>query len=376
MTPENNRLVALLAKGVADQCPSLPREGNVNYYERFRTNERFLATNVHHLTTAAAMAQQIKHIEKLAKNSNVTRRILLDEIVKNSIWLTDHGVTHVETVIERAAQLVLKGNCNLTAYEAFILLMACHFHDVGNVYGREKHEQRISAIMDSIDPAVIGDNTFERRLVADIAAAHGGKIGNDKDTIGALPYKAQPGPDEVRAHLLAAILRFADELAEDYTRASRFAIDHDLILKASEVYHQYADRLRKVKINEGAIELSFELNKAVSMQKYGKGAKQVFLLDEIFDRTLKLHLEHLYCMRFMRPYIHFSRITIRIDVYNSNYSKPLRPAVHIQYDLEESGYPASPRAGIHYVCANLVNGSGANWTGQLLQDTVTEVESD
>ena len=52
-------------------------------------------------------------------------------------FLTDHGPEHVKTVARRAADLLHYPEPTfpqLTPYEVYLLLLAIHFHDVGNLY--------------------------------------------------------------------------------------------------------------------------------------------------------------------------------------------------------------------------------------------------
>jgi hypothetical protein len=97
-------------------------------------------------------------------------------------------------------------------------------------------------------------------MICDIAAAHGGDIEGDADTIRRLRYKPTKKPI-LRPHLLAAILRFADEISEDYTRAPRFVQEQDILTKSSEVYHSYAHSLREVKVVDGIVELRFAITR-------------------------------------------------------------------------------------------------------------------
>ena len=93
----------------------------------------------------------------------------------------------------------------------YVLLVAIHIHDLGNVYGRARHEKRLAEIMTHVGSR-LGDDSVELKIIRDIAAAHGGKDsgGRNADTIGALQPKEPFRSEVVRMRLLAAILRFAD----------------------------------------------------------------------------------------------------------------------------------------------------------------------
>ena len=112
------------------------------------------------------------------------------------------------------------------------------------------------------------------------------------------------------------MLRFADELADDHTRTSRFLINSGLVRK-SEAYHIYADRLRNVTIQpkDRKVSLLFELDAIHATKKYWKGRRKVYLYDEIVERSLKMHREHVYCLRFLQPYVRIDTIDV---LYNDH----------------------------------------------------------
>ena len=215
-----------------------------------------------------------------------------------------------------------------------------------------------------------GEETIEKRVIATVAAAHGGTVRgsvDDKDTIGKLAPERVILNQQVHQQLLAALLKFADELADDYTRADRFMLDNGL-LEGSEVYHAYSQSLHSVMIHERDIALHFEMSRKTALRQYGKGNKSVYLLDEIFNRTLKMHLERIYCMRFLRTLFSIDRIRVTIEVFENIEQDYLigPPLETISYTLEESGYPNTPAGGIQELCPEL-----HGWTGESLREKLS-----
>ena len=297
--------------------PSFPNQ-DADYYLRYTGLDRHFNKEIHPIVNQGAAAN-------------------------GDGWLTDHGTKHITTVIRRASDLAIDGDSVLTPYETFILLIAIHFHDAGNVFGRNEHEKRISKLMQKFDEGLIGTDGVEKRMIRDIAMAHGGYVGtdrNDKDTIGRLTWELPNTDHEPRVRLLAAVLRFADELADDFTRTSRFLIDEKLV-KKSEVYHVYADRLRKVTIlpRDHKVSLRFEMDVAHTKTKYRKGRRKVYLYDEIVNRSLKMHREHVYCLRFMQPHVGVDTIEVSILITTDNYMNVLKK---VAFQLVQRGYPDRP----------------------------------
>ena len=302
--------------------PSFPQQA-VDYHRRFQNLDAHLNTSVHPTVNQGAAAAA----------------------AAGDGWLTDHGIQHITTVIRRASDLVFSdGLPVLTPYEIFLLLTAIHFHDIGNVFGREQHERQITTVMSSMSEALIGTDGFEKRMIRDIAMAHGGYVdanGHDKDTISRLSWQTVTGTHDPRVRLLAALLRFADELADDHTRTSRFLIGNEL-LRNSEIYHVYADRLKHVIVRsqEHSVLLQFELDVHHATRLYQKGPRQqVYLYDEILRRCLKMHLEHIYCSRFMQPYVSITRIDVTIDITTLDYMHVVKT---IKFPLIPRGYPDKP----------------------------------
>jgi len=263
-------------------------------------------------------------------------------------YLNGHGVDHVRAVIERASQLLAPPDSKLNPYEAYLLLMATHFHDVANVLGRSGHEARIPQIISLLAPFFEND-PVEIRTVVLIASAHGGNIAGDRDTISALPSRQPVNGVEIRIQLLAALLRFADELADDSTRASRFEESLNLVPTPSEVFHQYSLALHSVIVDADrhAVNLHFDIHKEAAMKKLGKKSESVYLLDEIYTRTVKMHVERLYCMRYMAAVTRIDAINATVKVFLPNMIFPVKV---IQYTLEERGYPDLKAKDIRKLC--------------------------
>jgi len=266
-------------------------------------------------------------------------------------YLTDHGPDHVKTVIRRASQLAEQQSCDLSPYEVYILLVGIHIHDVGIIFdGREQHEIKQETVMEKLG-MLMGEDTGEKFAIHKIAAAHGGSINGDKDTIGKLSDREALLGQEIRPRILAALLRFADELADERARAARFPLALGHLPRSSEVYHKYAQALQSViaQVPGNSVTLGFEMTVEDACRTFGKGDSAVYLLNEIFERTMKMHRERMYCMRFLRPLISIDKISVTICVYGPHFSSQREK---ITYRLEESGYPDAV-GPIHIMCPEL-----------------------
>ena len=275
--------------------------------------------------------------------------------------LTDHGPNHIDTVVRRAASLLSYPEDTfpqISPYEMYVLLLAIHFHDVGNIFGRDKHEKRHIEVIGQFDQ-FIGNETVERRAIQKIAEAHGGRIAGSKDTISTLHSEALVLGQKIRYRALAAILRFSDELADDSHRASRIGDMLGTIPPESEVFHAYAKCLHSVSIepDKHVIYLQYAFFQEDATKTFGKGKRggeveHVYLLDEIYERTLKMHLERKYCMRFLQGIVRIDAIEVLIEVFQDGNS--LTPCLDpIGYRLEEQGYPEVDAKRVRDICPHI-----------------------
>ncbi len=310
---------------------SFPLHGGLPYPGRFTNVAGYLNANVH------------PHVEKGA-------------LAQGDGYLNDHGPEHIKTVIQRATALLSHPEDmypQLHAYEVYLLLMAIHFHDIGNLYGRKGHEEKLAPIMQELGK-LAGTEMVEKKAIKQIARSHGGRINGDKDTIRHLREKDPLLGKDVRYQALAAIVRFADELADDVHRAARVMVELGVIPAKSEVFHAYSQSLKSVQVKpaERLIDLRYSFLKADGTRKFGKLRRKVYLLDEVFERTLKMHFERQYCMRFMRDIVRIDAIDVRIEVYADENS--MTPCVDaIGYRLEEKGYPAPDSIKIYDICPDV-----------------------
>lgn len=254
--------------------------------------------------------------------------------------LTMHDREHVARVRQVASNLIAQSDgIDLTHYELTLLLVAIYLHDIGNVLGRGGHERQIDRVLVAAGakPAI---DQIEYATAKDIAGVHGGTIAGSRDTISTLAEKPVYG-ERVRSRLLAAILRLADELADDPARANRAQYEAGKLPAGAEIYHVVASALHSQMPDASTreINLSFSFyDPGLFKRKLGKGAGKVDLLKEIYDRSMKTFNEARYCSRFMRPFMEFERIKVDIMIFDDQYM----PLHNVVYTISEQGYGDQP----------------------------------
>ncbi|WP_339438693.1 HD domain-containing protein [Pseudomonas sp. EA_15y_Pfl1_P104] len=224
--------------------------------------------------------------------------------------LTDHGPKHIENLLDNVYRLispelskVANGETNscLSGIDIYLLATTVLFHDVGNIFGRDKHNLTIMQIMNDIFLSDFQDiHKREKNLIFRAAKAHTGK-GDDltADTLKDIQRLEQLNGHQVALQDIAAIVRFADELAEGPQRTSSYAQHIKLFAPSSEIYHRYASTLdvhidpKNERISLAyEIEVSTDANCQISMEQE---EKLKLFLNYIYERIHKLDAERKYC---------------------------------------------------------------------------------
>lgn len=271
--------------------------------------------------------------------------------------LNDHGPDHVAMVIERASCLLTSPSGvfpQITPFETYLLLVAIHFHDAGNIFGREEHAETAKKIIDQLG-IFLGGDRFEMKVIRDIVKSHATPKNGNRDTISLLTKEDHFKYELVRFQMLAAILKFADELADDYSRASKSMIEMNAIPKESEIYHYYSKSLHTVIIDafKHSITLGFCFTKDEAQKKFQKGTEQRYLQDEIIERSLKMFSEMKYCMRFMVGISYFDTIFVSIKIHDDECNEIVPP---MSYTLTDEGYPSTDQAHFSSLQNNIKTG--------------------
>lgn len=280
-----------------------------------------------------------KYIEEYM-NTYCHPNATLGAAVNEDGLLTDHGPDHVRMVIENAKRLV--GDLSvrkLNGYEIYLLLLAIHFHDVGNCLGREEHEKKIDEIMCTLGASIPLDNA-ERLMVCDIALAHGGYAPgstSDKDTLVHVNSIDTCNGITIRPALLAAILRFADELSDDNTRCNRFLDQLGAIPDGNKIFHAYSSALSPISITGNAVVLKYYIPFDLSQHKI-PDENGVFLYDEIIKRLKKCMKELEYCRKYAEGFIRITTLNVEISVLDPKIT--YRPKLKTHFSLRLSGYPS------------------------------------
>lgn len=270
-------------------------------------------------------------------------------LAKGRHRFTKHDITHVDDVIDTAGRIMgldqkSSETPEISAYETFVLLMAILVHDAGNAYERAGHEIKASQIlkdMGEISPL----DTLERRLIASIASAHGGKTDSgERDTIDDRVKQEVSEIDGrvVNARRLAALVRLADEFSERGRRADDIAIE---TRKPPRAYlPNFFCRSVNVRIDASSrsASMDFQLDKCDLIDEHPDPENDdnlTLIVDYFAKRLDKADLERRYCTRYLAGWC-------PIDVFRSTitvYEDEVQIGETTKAILSDTGYPSVKR---------------------------------
>jgi hypothetical protein len=252
-------------------------------------------------------SSQVLHGESYKTYYNQVKDYFIQKVYPNIIAiepnLTDHGVVHIQNVLQNAFDIINGSDKELSGIELYVLCMSILVHDIGNLSGREGHESKLKEYFNikiflNIDRSHI-------MLISQIAKSHGGE---DCDTIGKLQVTTLDSK-EVRSQKIAAILRFADELAEGKQRTSSVMLEKGFYAEFSKIYHIYASILDSPTITKDTIILKYN----IFLDEHLKILKN--LLAFIHKRVKKLYKELQYCGHYCEDVNKIKKVAITISIF-------------------------------------------------------------
>jgi hypothetical protein len=248
--------------------------------------------------------------------------------------LSDHGPRHIANVLENACDLVFENEkiIGLSGIDLYILAQAILFHDVGNLKGREAHNLKIGEVFDWARGSS-ADLRREKHLIVKAAQAHTGTspLGG-RNTLDSVDILDHFDGKQVQLRNIAAILRFADELAEGPQRTTDYYRSSIGYSDKSENFHRYAscthvsiDRLN------GRVRLTYEIQlDEFDGNELNRQNQLATFLGFILERIIKLDEERRYT-RYYCPILSVFKLS-DITINFSSGSQILQSFVRFQLD--------------------------------------------
>jgi hypothetical protein len=286
--------------------------------------------------------------EELWNKYEVMKKYLSREyypwIQANCPYFTDHGQSHVESVIQSASQLLLNlKKSEKNPIDVYLILCSIIWHDVGMVFSRSNHAGEIKTIFEAVKNLGFPDPSTSR-LVSQLVSAHegGNGLGNierEQDlTILGKTHTVFP-------RALAAILRFSDEISENRSRISPGLLQSGKIPAKNLIYWEYAFCITASRADPSrervVLTIDIDLDKAISFhvcpeecKQYSRKDGNISLIEYIVARLQKMNNERAYCSRSFAQYSSIGRIETILKLFKND--KPINKYSDT-FTLEDSG---------------------------------------
>lgn len=181
-------------------------------------------------------------------------------------------------------------------------MCAALWHDIGNLYGREGHSDKIHKYFLKAKGFLHDENSAH--WIENIGRAHSGKNAIDRhierETFNMEVFSYHP-------KFLASLLRIADELDEDRRRISEKIIN--LPEESQQVYWFFCNCNDSIKVEKDSdderkskIVIEGKMNKSELFRKYMKGNLEVTEINEYIYRIDKIRNELMDCNKYLKPY--------------------------------------------------------------------------
>jgi hypothetical protein len=228
----------------------------------------------------------------------------------------------------------------LSAADLYILLLAILFHDVGNLFGRDKHNERIGEVFD-FARGVHASVRREKLLIVKAARAHTGRSATgDKDTLTELDDREHFNGGVIKLQSIAAILRLADELAEGPQRTTEYFRTAVGYADGSNIFHQYASCTHvAADRGNGRICLTYEIDlnefrlDGIRIDR----ERLLELLSFVRHRICKLDQERRYTRFYCDSLAAFKKTEVRLNFWHNGSLVPME----FYFDLDDLVVPGA-----------------------------------
>lgn len=246
--------------------------------------------------------------ESLAKHMFETefKGFDLGILVREGDLYTIHGTPHVLEVIQNIGNLLGNKLADLPARDIYILLCAALLHDYGNIDGRHDHNKKAKVFIDE-HPDLFESEWSLLNGIGVVAEAHGGVAADGSfDTIAGISLGSQ-------FQFLAAVLRLADELADNSNRTYPSLLSRDLIPDQSLPHHRYCRAIKEVRIADANIEMTILLSPD-DLPVLSGTQRETSLLEFVDRRLSKTQAELRLASRYFYPLLPPLTAAVRLGV--------------------------------------------------------------
>jgi hypothetical protein len=227
----------------------------------------------------------------------------------------DHGPGHIERVLEKLDQL-LDGNAHgknlVRPYELFLCMMSILYHDIGLLRGRADHADISSLFVEEehndylVDPA-------DRDIISAAVVSHSSSK-DIREELARFAIEELIGGHSIRPHLIAALVRLADELDEDFRRADPI-VQRRLTLPAdSKFFWEFCQRVRGIRPDRNSHIINMDI--AFTEGDVGRsvviGGRRRAFVSAFGDKLAKINSERMLVNHFLPNSIRYHYVKLSV----------------------------------------------------------------
>lgn len=227
----------------------------------------------------------------------------------------DHGALHIYRVLEKLDRLLGDSPLDrkiITPHELFLAMMAVLYHDVGILRGRQNHAISSAEILQGDQNTYIF-NDFERELIAAVVVCHSSSA-DIRSECSRFAEQEWIGNDSVRPCVIAALVRLADELDEDFRRADRTVAERLRLAPQSEPFWLFCQRILGIRpIQESkdiVMNVRFESSDDKRMVQHDGDVKP--FLQFFAEKLSKINKERITVNQFLPEELQYKRIRVSV----------------------------------------------------------------
>lgn len=275
-----------------------------------------------------------KHLRNKARDLYSRYSVLKDYLLKNvyTYWGqsfpggNDHGPEHIARVLEYLDKLLGPNAARaLNVYELFLAMMAILYHDVGVLRQRDKHADISKWFLEQEEKSYIfGEH--DRGIIAAAVVSHSSSKNIEEELSGFL--ETEPiGGHTVRPRVIAALVRFADELDEDHRRANSTAAEFLPLPERSKRYWDFCRRVIGIDLKQSDRQIHFnvqfedeDVGRILADDEGGRSFVSWFA-----EKLAKINRERGVVNKFLPPEIRYYSIHVFVKLPASVGSRWNRP---------------------------------------------------
>lgn len=250
-------------------------------------------------------------------------RVLKDRLFSQEYahWATafpggnDHGPGHIERVLEKLDQLIDgngPGKNLLRPYELFLSMMSVLYHDIGLLRGRTGHADASSVLLQKEHNDYLLDPS-DREIVSAAVVSHSSNKDINAET-SRFANEEMIGGQIVRPRLIAALVRLADELDEDFRRADPILQGRLQLPEDSNFFWEFCQRVKGIRPDLNShiinIDISF-LDEDAGRSVLINGRRRPFV-SAFSDKLAKINSERVLVNAFLPDALRYNYLKLSV----------------------------------------------------------------